>query len=68
MIFSPGTCVQWRQDIGIVRRVLAAGTVHEVEFTSGQLIPCMGDVLRAAPDNVIPFTQKQIIRIFDGGN
>lgn len=50
--FSPSTVVQWRRDIGVVRRVMGGGTVHIVEFADGQMIPCLGDVLKAAPSNV----------------
>lgn len=58
MTYAINTRVQWRQDVGVVRRVLGGGTVHEVEFASGQVIPCLGDVLKEAPPNVLVFRKR----------
>ena len=58
MTFSPSTVVQWRRDIGVVRRVMGGGTVHIVEFANGDLVPCLGDVLKAAPSNVLILRPK----------
>ena len=59
MTFSPSTVVQWRRDIGVVRRVMGGGTVHIVEFANGDLVPCLGDVLKAAPSNVTVFPRRE---------
>ncbi len=61
MTFSPSTVVQWRRDIGVVRRVMGGGTVHIVEFADGQTIPCLGDVLKAAPSNVTVFKSRAFV-------
>ncbi len=59
--FSPGSCVQWRRDVGVVRRVMGGGTVHIVEFANGDLVPCLGDVLKPAPSNVTVFKTKAFV-------
>lgn len=61
MTFSPSTVVQWRRDIGVVRRVMGGGTVHIVEFANGDLVPCLGDVLKPAPSNVTVFKTKAFV-------
>lgn len=45
--------------VGTVRRVFGSGAVHEVELSDGRVIPCMGDVLLPAPDNVVVFKRKE---------
>ena len=58
MTFAPNTTVQWRRDVGVVRKVVAGGYAYRVEMPSGETFVCLGDVLKPAPSNVLVFKKR----------
>lgn len=58
---APGTTVQWRREVGVVRQVLGSGHAYRVAFTDGQQFVCLAAVLNPAPSNVTVFRTKDFV-------
>ena len=56
---APGTTVQWRRDIGVVRQVLGSGHAYRVQFPDGQEFVCLAAVLNPAPSNITVFRKRE---------